>query len=137
MLKLQKLEGERKMINTALGNLQFNIGWKSEIPITLFKRIHQVILKVRAYRETDGITDEQQEALRYFKNHSVEQMKDVEDLLTSYAGKEHNDRFVPRTLIIERDGEMALLCDDENFPDNGIAVVLYPIRKIVMQDDYL
>lgn len=60
----------------------------------------------------------------------------IERLLTEYSQKA-SERFVPRTLLFEEDGTYALLCDDKEEPDDGIAVCLVPETKIMSQDDYL
>ena len=39
--------------------------------------------------------------------------------------------------LFGRDGECALLCDDSEEPDEGIAVCIYPTEIIMSQDDYL
>ena len=41
------------------------------------------------------------------------------------------------TLLFGRNGECALLCDDNNEPDEGIAICIYPKAVIKSQDDYL
>jgi len=57
--------------------------------------------------------------------------------LTNYTNGEPSSRFIPRTLLFERNGNYALLFDDTAEPDGGIAVCLFPEEQIVQQDDYL
>ena len=46
-------------------------------------------------------------------------------------------RFHPRTFLFKIDGSVALLCDDTENPDEGIAIVVTQDYEIVSQDDYL
>ena len=47
------------------------------------------------------------------------------------------ERFVPRTMLFKKDGDVALLCDDNDDSDGGIAVCVKPSLEIKLQDDYL
>ena len=40
-------------------------------------------------------------------------------------------------LLFERDGSYAILFDDKNDEDNGIAVCLVPSERVLTQDEYL
>lgn len=125
------------MINSIFGNLHFNTGWKTEIEIVLFGKTHRITLKARSYSETDGLTPEQERDFSDYKNNSEKRQKECEKLLRSYAGNNCAEQFSPRTLLFEREGGYALLCDDREDPDGGIAVILAPEHKIMSQDDYL
>ena len=125
------------MIDSVLGNLHFNTGWKMEAEVNLFGETHRIIIKAHAYYETDGLTPEQKRAFSDYKCYNGERQKEAEALLYSYAGESCKMRFCPRSLLFERDGEYALLCDDKEDPDGGIAVVLAPEPKVILQDDYL
>ena len=125
------------MIDSVLGSLHFSTGWKAESEVNLFGKTHRIVIKARAYYEADGLTPEQRSAFSDYKYHDSERQKEAEALLSSYAGENCKMRFCPRTLLFERVGEYALLCDDEDHPDGGIAIVLAPEPKVVSQDDYL
>ena len=84
-----------------------------------------------------GASAEQEAALSNYQNHREERMRETEELLLAYGGKDCPTRFFPRTLLFERNGEYALLCDDKENPDDGVAVVLFPKQKVILQDDYL
>ena len=60
----------------------------------------------------------------------------IEKLLKEYSNSVEL-RFIPKTLLIDRDGSYALLFDDNDNPDDGIAVCLAPEEKIISQDEYL
>ena len=63
-------------------------------------------------------------------------MNCVEKMLKEYSDFAQ-EQFIPRTLLMNRDGSYALLFDDRDNEDEGIAVCLAPEEKIVSQDDYL
>lgn len=125
------------MIHSTFGNLQFNTGWKTKIDVVLFEKVYHITVKAHAYNEADGITSAQESAISDYKSHMDEQNKEAEALLRSYSGEDCAERFKPQTLLFERDGGYALLCDDRDDPDDGIAVVLAPERKVLSQDEYL
>lgn len=125
------------MISSIFGDLYFSTGWKTDTEVILFGKIYRITIKARAYYETDGLTEAQKSAFSDYKNHIESRTNEVERLLLSYAGEDSSTRFIPRTLLFERNGDYALLCDDKDNPDEGVAAVLCPARKIVSQDDYL
>lgn len=90
-----------------------------------------------AYYEKDGVTDQQLEAIRALSKNLENTMHNAETQLTNYVGLQAAQRFTPRTLLVQRDGETALLCDDINDEDNGIAIILSPEKRITTQDEYL
>lgn len=125
------------MIDSVFGALRFDVGWKTEIDAALFGKNRRITMKARAYREEDGLTPEQERAFADYKSREGELWKAAEKLLRDYMGGDCGTRFSPRTLLFERDGGYALLCDDEEYPDEGVAVELAPRRRVELQDDYL
>ncbi|MGN7453348.1 hypothetical protein ACTHPH_00885 [Paenibacillus pasadenensis] len=125
------------MNNPVFGKLIFNIGWKAETEISLFNKNYNVIIKAAAYFEKDGITGEQEAAIVDFDDHKNERLKMVEKLLTDFSEGDASQQFIPRTLLFQRNGNYALLLDDKEDEDEGIAVCLLPEAKIVSQDEYL
>lgn len=124
------------MYNKAFGEVAYNVGWKTKMDITLFGKCYNVIVKAKAYYERDGITIKQEETfLDYIANKVIHQ-KSMEQLLREYSDNAET-RFTPKTILFERDGACAVLFDDAYNPDEGIALCLYPNKKIMLQDDYL
>ena len=82
------------------------------------------------------ITEEQENAYSEFCKSENEKLETVENLLRGYSDSPQ-EKFTPKTLLIDRDGSYALLCDDIDNEDEGIAVCLYPQEVIISQDDYL
>lgn len=134
-LRLRK-EYEIKMINTVFGQLSFNVGWMASTNILYFGRECFIDLKVKAYFEEDGITDRQEKAYLDYTQNKKAKFAVIECLLNNYADNA-SVRFVPRTLLFERDGAYALICDDKYEPDGGIAVCLAPVEEVIELDDYL
>ncbi len=125
------------MIQSILGDLQFSTGWKTNGEVVFDGKKYPITIKARAYAESDGVTDAQKTAFSAFKKERQQIIGEAEKLLAAYADRNNSGPFVPRTLLFDRDGEYALLCDDGADPDNGVAVVLSPEQKVVLQDDYL
>lgn len=125
------------MNTPVFGEMVFNVGWKTKTEISLFDNNYSVIIKAAAYFEKDGITAVQEAAFFDFDNNKNERLKTVEKLLTDYSDADAAQRFVPRTLLFQRNGSYALLLNDRKDADGGIAVCLQPEVKIVFQDEYL
>ena len=124
------------MLHDVFGNLTFSVGWKARKSINLFGKDYPINLKVQAYFEEDGITKDQEDAYIDFCKSENNKLHIVEKLLEQYSDLPEK-KFVPKTLLINRDGSYALLCDDNDDPDEGIAVSLSPKEAIMSQDDYL
>lgn len=124
------------MLHDLFGEITFNTGWKSKKTIRLFDKEYTINLKIQAYFEEDGITEEQENAYSEFCKSENEKLETVENLLRGYSDSPEQE-FIPKTLLINRDGSYALLCDDIDNEDEGIAVCLYPEEVIISQDDYL
>ena len=124
------------MMHDVFGDIEFTVGWKTNKSIVLFGHSYVVTVKIQAYLEEDGITKEQENAYINFLNTEEIKMSCIERLLKEYSASAEL-RFIPQTLLIDRDGAYALLFDDEDNPDDGIAVCLEPEEKIMSQDDYL
>ena len=60
----------------------------------------------------------------------------MEKLLLDYSD-DAALRFTPSSLYFDRDGGCALLCDDEQDLDEGIAVCILPEKSVEYQSDYL
>lgn len=127
---------EVKMMNSVFGELTFNVGWIASTVFIYFGNSCPITLKVKVYFEEDGITSEQEQAyIDYTKNNETK-FTAIELLLNNYSD-DASTHFVPKTLLFERDGSYALLCDDNNEPDEGIAVCISPMEQIMSQGDYL
>ena len=124
------------MIETAIGSMEFDIGFKKQGKIIFCEDERTIIIKAKAYYEEDGITEEQEKAIKKYNDNKLEISKLIKKLVVKYD-KDAKSRFVPKTLLFGRNGECALLCDDREEPDEGIAVCLFPNELVVSQDDYL
>lgn len=124
------------MKHEIFGELTFQVGWKTNRKIKISGKDYQINLKIKAYFEEEGITSEQVKNYEQFLKTEENTMDKVAKLLNE-SNIEIGKRYIPRTLLIDRDGAMAILCDDEEEPDEGIAVCISPQIKIVSQDEYL
>lgn len=125
------------MNNTTFGELTFNIGWKTKTDITLFSKSYNIVVKAKAYFEKDGVTTEQETSYDDFRGNINSHIATVEKLLNEYVSGDADVRFIPRVLLFQRDGEYALLLDDKEDEDGGVAVILAPKQEVVTQDEYL
>lgn len=125
------------MKSSVFGEMTFNTGWKAMMNILLFGKSKNITVKAKAYYEKDGITDEQEAAFSDFNNNKEQRLKNTEKLLSNYASVAAASRFIPRTLLFERDGSYAILFDDKEDVDNGVVVCLSPMENVLTQDEYL
>lgn len=129
-----------KMINKVFGEMYFDTSWKTKSEITLWGKVYKIKIDVETYRKENEITNEQQESyINFLKIKNVKQ-NTIERLLSEYFEDQEDDLdkiLTPTTLVIEKNGDLVLLFDDENDQDNGIAVKLYPEEEVMTQDEYL
>lgn len=124
------------MIETAIGTMEFNTGFKIQDNIIFCGVSNTIVIKAKAYFEKDGITEKQRKMIQKYSDNKSQ----IGDIITEVVSKydiNAKSRFVPKTLLFGRDGECALLCDDNREPDEGIAVCIYPREEVISQDDYL
>lgn len=124
------------MKNKVFGEMFFDYGWKTKKEIILFNTKYTTIIHVHAYYEQDGITEQQEIAYLDYCKDEEKILKEAERLIKKYSD-DVEGRFIPVALFIDRDGSYALLCDDSDEPDEGIAVCLSPDSKIMLQSDFL
>ena len=125
------------MNNLVFGEVFFSAGWNTKMDITLFGNSYNVVVRAMAYYEKDGITAEQEKEFGDFSRCKNDRIKTVEKLLNSFADGKASKRFSPRTLLFQRNGGFALLLDDSEDEDGGVAVCLSPEEKVLLQDEYL
>lgn len=124
------------MNNSAFENFTFSVGWKTKETIVFFNTSYNITIKIKAYFETDGITLEQEKSYLEYLSKKDAIMESAESLLNQYSNNAKT-HFLPATLLFERDGSCALLCNDKNNLDEGIAICISPEQKIISQDEYL
>ncbi len=124
------------MVKTAFGEMTFSIGWKTQRNLSIYEKKYPITIKLQAYYKTDVLPAKQLKSCDLFVNYEDKMIEEIERLMSDYAD-DFGTRFIPQTLLIKKNGSIALLCDDENNPDEGIAICLYPETSVVSQDDYL
>ena len=130
------------MFNKVFGELTFKYGWKTKTEIVLWEEVYEIKVVANAYYEEDGVTVEQEIAYTTFNDSKQEKQKIIESLLMSYYDDERSEsqlheQLEPKSLVFDRKGGCALLFDDEEDPDNGLAVILAPDEEVMTQDEYL
>ena len=124
------------MINTVFGEMTYSIGWKNEREIPLFGHNYNIIVKLQAYKEDAELPLKLLQSCDLYVDNEIEMIASIEKLMNDFSTN-FSDRFTPQTLLIKRDGSIALLCDDAKNPDDGIAISLFPEKCVMSQDDYL
>lgn len=126
------------MMNTILGELCFKFGWKGQRPVTLFGKVNTITVKASAYFEKDMMTMEQEASFCEYAENEATILNQVESILLEYVSdKSTEEQFFPKMIVFQRDGSYAILFDDAENPDDGIAVCVKPILQIMSQDEYL
>ena len=124
------------MRNEVFGEMAFSIGWKTKREICLFGKQYTITVKLQASKAEDALPDVQQQACLRYGAQEQEYLKSMETLMQDFSAHAAT-RFTPRTLVFKKKGVCALLCDDAEDPDDGIAVCIIPQKKVMYQDDFL
>lgn len=64
------------MLSSIFGDLAFDTGWKTKRDITIFSKHYNIVVKAKAYYETDGISREQERSFSSFVDNEVKQLGD-------------------------------------------------------------
>jgi len=124
------------MNDNVFSEVSFDSGWNRNDKISLWGKVNDVLVTAVAYYESEAITDAQQSSYRSFNLNKPIMEKKIEQLLSNFMD-EPEIHLKARFLVFEKDGTYALMLDDDNDPDNGIAVQLAPVAKVTSQDAYL
>ena len=123
------------MAKIDISDFVFNIGFKKTDTYNFRGKEYDLVIKLKAYYEKDGITNEQLEAYEYYIENKSEIQAKVEDEL-SKSGYDSDD-LTPVRLLISRGGEIAVIIQDNADWDGGIVVVVGSEYKVISQDEYL
>ena len=135
-LRELRSKGENTMMNQYFGELTYSIGWKTTRDIQLFGKNHSITVKIQAYEPEDSIPPAQDQACRTYIENEAENLECMEKLMLEYSA-DAKTRFSPRRLLFDTDGGCALLCNDAEDEDEGIAVCILPDKCVMDQSDYL
>lgn len=116
--------------------MKYSIGWKTERKIKIFDTEYNITVKIQAYDDEQELQAEQLESCKMFVDNEKKMLSSIEKLMFEFSAN-YKERFIPQMLLIKRNGSVALLCDDEEYPDEGIAVCVYPEKCVLSQDEYL
>jgi hypothetical protein len=138
-----------KIENVFGWDFYYENGWRSSTNIELWNNQNADIYLLAYDSEFGGgehnITEPQNNALKDFSNHQAKYVADFLLLAMDYYNKANQEssilkfeeEIIPKTLHIDREGSIALLCDEVSNPDEGIAILISPEKKVLSQDDYL
>jgi hypothetical protein len=125
------------MLDITFGHVSFNTGWYKTEKISFNGKTYAIDVCANAFEETDGITDAQRRDYAAFVQNKAAIETEIVTLLLTNHSADFLKKLKPTGLFFERKGGYALLLDDADDPDNGLAVVLAPKKAVMTQDEYL
>ncbi|HHE3604222.1 TPA: hypothetical protein ACPDW5_000054 [Pasteurella multocida] len=119
-------------------DLVFDYGWRKPIIIEFYGVDIEIELVFDAYKN-EGINSKQEESYNLFLSNKENYEKKIISLLNEYIenNKIENAEVQAKTILFNYDGSFGLLCNCSWDIENGIAVILYPESKVVIQDNFL
>ncbi|MCL7840534.1 hypothetical protein M8853_09540 [Pasteurella multocida] len=119
-------------------DLVFDYGWRKPIIIQFYGVDIEIELVFDAYKN-EGINSKQEESYNLFLSNKENYEKKIISLLNEYIenNKIENAEVQAKTILFNYDGSFGLLCNCSWDIENGIAVILYPESKVVIQDNFL
>ena len=124
------------MNNRVFGEVQFNMGWETCLSFIFLGHEYQITVSADSFYENDLITEAQENAYLDFLRNRDEWIKRSEEALMSY-NENAESKYKPVLLKINRDGTMAMLFDDIENIEEGIAICLTPKIEVIPVDAYL
>jgi hypothetical protein len=137
------------------GVMQYKHRWVKKQVISAFGKEWEVTIAAKAYLGKP-ITKEQQLAYARFSEREVEEISNVEQMIIAYVNDnikelsigwigarkvnsidELSQMVVPRTLLFKQDGTTIFLLDCVWDVESGLAVKIYPDKRIGSQDLFL
>lgn len=121
-----------------MNDLVFDYGWRKKMMMTFQNKEEEVELVFSAYKGQE-VLDVQKSVFEKFTSNYQRYEQKVLALLQEYAIKHSikEPKVVVKTVLIQRNGALGLLCDCSWDEEHGIAFVLEPECYITIQDDFL
>ncbi|GAB6721370.1 hypothetical protein BOVMAS33_13770 [Streptococcus uberis] len=124
------------MIKPLLEQLTYNYGFDKYEKITLFNKEQTLLVTLQSYWESDGITEEQEKTYYEFFQNEQKYVAIVEKSLIDLAGIDAERVYILTSIVVSRDGKLALLFDLNN-EEEGLAVQVIPDVLVCDQSEYL
>lgn len=124
------------MIKPLLDQLTYNYGFDKYEKITFFNKEQTLLVTLQSYRESDGITEEQEKIYYEFFQNEQKYVAIVEKSLIDLAGIDAERVYTLTSIVISREGKLALLFDLNN-EEEGLAVQVMPDVLVCDQSEYL
>ena len=125
------------MENRIFGEMNYHTGWEKKMIIPFNNQKIEIVIHAKAHGVEEEITQEQENLFSYFHDNVDFVMKEVEQELLKDSGKEYAKRYTPVMLLIKKDGRSALLFDDIDDLENGLAISFFSGIRIMTQDEFL
>lgn len=124
------------MIKPLLNQLTYNYGFDKYEKITLFRKEQNLLVTLQAYSESDGITDEQEKTYYEFFQNEQKYVAIAEKSLIGLEGIDAERVYILTSIVISREGKLALLFDINN-EEEGLAIQVIPDLLVCDQSEYL
>lgn len=125
------------MFNATFGDLTFDYGFERDLNLFWLGQSRQITLYLLAYELEDSVTLNQERAYQAFQKQQQALLELAEKEFLIQFGQAEANRFDLTSLFISREGELALLLNDQADPENDLAIQLLPQFSIFRQSDYL
>lgn len=127
------------MQDNIFGTTTFNMGWETTRVIPLFGQEHKIVVSAVAYQEAESTTVQQKESYYRYLQSEQDILRNIECQLADYAGDmdEARLKYHPSMLQFQKDGSYAMLFDDNDDVEGGVAVCVEPRCEVLSIDEYL
>ena len=125
------------MKNRIFGVMYYHTGWERKMIIPFNNQKQEIVIHAKAHGVEEEITQEQENSFSHFLENVDLIMKKIEHELLNDTGEDYAERYIPVMLLIKRDGSCALICDDIDDIENGLAVSFLSGIRIMTQDEFL
>ena len=115
---------EAVTISTNLGQMNFKTGWKYPLSINWNDKKINITVKASADKPEDGLTPKQTNSINMFGKNTDKCIQKM--IATLKKCDSHIENYKPKTILINRDGSIAMLCDHTKEPNNRTAIYIKP-----------
>ena len=125
------------MKNKIFGEMDYHTGWERKMIISFNNQKQEIVIHAKANGIQEEITQAQEKSFSHFLENVDSIMKKIEQELLNGLGEDYAKRYLPVMLLIKRDGSCALLFDDIDDIENGLAISYLSGIRIMTQDEFL
>jgi hypothetical protein len=130
-------KGGKSMNDEIFGEVNFQEGgWIKREFFTFCNKKYDVEICAMSENESDLITDEQREGYSIFSFQNEFMEFEILNLLRKYKNGHFFRKLIPSRINFNKLGGFAFLFFYKTDSENGIAVVISPIKSVMTTDEY-